>query len=225
MTQTNRDPIDAQDVFVFPQSRAQRRVWMLAELDPDSTAYAIPLALRIGGALDADALARSLDALVRRHEILRTSYGAVDGRPMQFVHAAAAFELKRARIASDALHARLADEAATPFDLRHPQMLRAALFELAPDEHVLSLVFHHIACDGWSLDRIVAELDAQYAFETGAAARAPAEPALQYGDYAAWEEDAGDALTSDVDFWAKRLAPIEPLPFALARADEPACER
>ncbi|AOJ09694.1 non-ribosomal peptide synthetase [Burkholderia mayonis] len=227
MTQTNRDPIDAQDVFVFPQSRAQQRVWMLAELDPDSTAYAIPLALRIGGALDADALARSLDALVRRHEILRTSYGAVDGRPMQFVHAATAFELKRARIAGDALHARLADEAATPFDLRRPQMLRAALFELAPDEHVLSLVFHHIACDGWSLDRIVAELDAQYAFETGAAARAPAEPALQYGDYAVWEEDAGDALTADVDFWAKRLAPIELLPFPLARAraDAPACER
>ncbi|KVM99348.1 non-ribosomal peptide synthetase [Burkholderia stagnalis] len=216
MTHTNRAPLDTHDVFVFPQSRAQRRLWMLAELDPDSTAYAIPLALRIVGALDADALARSLDALVRRHEILRTSYGAVDGQPMQFVHESAAFELAREPLARDALPARLAAEAATPFDLRRPRMLRAALFELAPDEHVLSLVIHHIACDGWSLDRIVGELDAQYAYETGAAAGAPDEPALQYGDYATWEIEAGDALTADVGFWAERLAPLAPFPFPRA---------
>ncbi|WP_175956060.1 non-ribosomal peptide synthetase [Burkholderia sp. BCC0405] len=223
MTQTNRDPLDTHDVFVFPQSRAQRRLWMLAQLDPDSTAYAIPLALRIVGALDAGALARSLDALVRRHEILRTSYGAVDGKPMQFVHPNAPFELVREPLARDALHARLAGEAATPFDLRRPQMLRAALFALAPDEHVLSLVIHHIACDGWSLDRIVGELDAQYAFETGVAASAPDAPELQYGDYAAWEAEAGDALTADVDFWASRLAPLTPLPFPHAAA--PAARR
>ncbi|MGU7816360.1 amino acid adenylation domain-containing protein [Burkholderia sp. AW49-1] len=213
MTQTNRDPLDTHDVFVFPQSRAQRRLWMLAQLDPDSTAYAIPLALRIVGPLDAGALARSLDALVRRHEILRTSYGAVDGQPMQFVHPHAPFELAREPLVRDALHARLAAEAATPFDLHRPQMLRATLFALAPDEHVLSLVIHHIACDGWSLDRIVGELDAQYAFETGGDASAPDEPELQYGDYATWEEEAGDALTADVDFWASRLAPLAPLPF------------
>ncbi|RQR58189.1 amino acid adenylation domain-containing protein [Burkholderia sp. Bp9002] len=216
MTHTNRAPLDTHDVFVFPQSRAQRRLWMLAELDPDSTAYAIPLALRVVGALDADALSRSLGALVRRHEILRTSYGAVDGQPMQFVHEDAAFELARETLARDALPARLAAEAATPFDLRRPQVLRAALFELAPDEHVLSLVIHHIACDGWSLDRIVGELDAQYAYETGAAAGAPDEPALQYGDYATWEIEAGDALTADVGFWADRLAPLAPFPFPRA---------
>ncbi|WP_186053261.1 non-ribosomal peptide synthetase [Burkholderia gladioli] len=219
MTHTNREPADStDDVFVFPQSRAQRRLWMLAELDPASSAYAIPLALRITGPLDAAALALSLDALVRRHEILRTSYGTIEGKPMQFVHAHRPLALRRESIEPDALAARLAVEAAAPFDLRQPTMLRAALFSIGPAVHVLSLVIHHIACDGWSLDRIVAELDALYAAQTEPDAAEPDEPVLHYSDYANWETEADKTLTGDVDFWTDRLKPVIPLRFASASA-------
>lgn len=205
-------PADQAEVLVFPQSRAQRRLWALAQLQPDSVAYAIPLALRLTGRLDGAALARSLTGLVRRHEIFRTAYAMLDGQPVQLVHPDAPVKLVQRDVGRQDLPNALSAEAGRVFDLRRPEMLRAALFRCGPDEHVLSLVVHHIACDGWSLDRLVREICEGYGSDPGKSPDAAPEAELQYGDFAVWEEEAGDALLADLPFWRERLGqPVEPL--------------
>ena len=216
MTLNSTSAPDARDIYVIPQSRAQRRLWMLAQAQPEATAYSVPLALRLTGHLDVPALSRSVAALIARHEILRTRYATVQGQPQQFIHPADGVVL-----VSEPTHAaRLADcltaEAGRPFDLKNGPVLHARLFACAPQEHVLSLVLHHIACDGWSLDVLVKDLASQYAFEIGVSARAPEVPALQYADYAAWEDEIGAEAVADVAF-------LEAAPGTYARA-RPALE-
>lgn len=127
MTLNSTASPDAQDVFVFPQSRAQRRLWMVAQAQPDATAYSVPLALRLTGHLDVPALSRSVDALIARHEILRTRYGTVQGQPQQFIHPAAGVELACEPIDVARLTDCLAAEAARPFDLQKGPVLHVRL--------------------------------------------------------------------------------------------------
>ncbi|WP_434634922.1 amino acid adenylation domain-containing protein [Chromobacterium sp. CV08] len=213
------------DAYVFPQSGAQRRLWTLADLAPDSTAYHIPLALRLRGPLDAAALQAALAALVERHEILRTQYDLIDGEPCQLIRPEAALELPREACGEDELEARLRAEAAVRFDLRRDPVLRARLFALAPDEHVLSIVIHHIACDGWSLGVLVRELGALY--PALAAGLPPPElpEALQYADFSEWERENGGAADDDLRYWRDQLAGLDeemalPGDFAVRRPDD-----
>lgn len=205
-------PAGLAEVFVFPQSRAQRRLWALAQTQPDSVAYAIPLALRLIGTLDVAALERSLTRLLRKHEIFRTAYGMLDGQPVQLVYPDAPIELVQRDLGKRSVPDALSAEASRAFDLRRPEMLRATLFRCGPGEHVLSLVVHHIACDGWSLDRLVKEICGAYGSDPDTLPDAALEGELQYGDFALWEEEAGDALLADLPFWRERLKqPVEPL--------------
>ncbi|MGC0153207.1 amino acid adenylation domain-containing protein [Chromobacterium vaccinii] len=215
------------DAYVFPQSGAQRRLWTLADLAPDSTAYHIPLALRLCGPLNAAALQAALAALVERHEILRTQYDLIDGEPCQLIRPEAALELPREACDEDQLEARLRAEAAVRFDLRRDPVLRARLFALAPDDHVLSIVIHHIACDGWSLGVLVRELGALY--PALAAGLPPPElpEALQYADFSEWERESRAAGDNDDDlrYWRDKLAGLDdetalPGDFAVRRPDD-----
>ncbi|MBB4677123.1 non-ribosomal peptide synthase/polyketide synthase [Crossiella cryophila] len=205
----------------LPLSFAQQRLWFLDEFEPDSAAYISPTALSLDGRLDVSALRTALTGLIARHESLRTTFSSVDGRGVQVVHPPTEVDLDLVDLAGDAeaLTARLQQEAARPFDLRHGPLLRVRLFRLADDWHVLSLMLHHIVTDGWSTGVLLAELSELYRAAT--LDQAPELPALpiQYADFAVWERAtlAGSALTEQLDYWQSTLDGAVPLELPLDR--------
>ena len=153
----------------LPLSAAQERLWFLERLRPGSAAYAMPIAYRLSGALDVAALTAALGEVVRRHEVLRTRY-AYDGAPWQIVDPPGDLAVPLRDLSGlepSARERQLRDEldadVRAPFDLSASWPLRAAIFRLAPDEHVLLLNIHHIAADGWSFGVLARELSALYA--------------------------------------------------------------
>ncbi|MET9882852.1 amino acid adenylation domain-containing protein [Streptomyces sp. NPDC006430] len=186
-------------------SFAQRRLWFLDQLTGGSAESLLPLALRIRGALDVAALERSLAGVVDRHEVLRTRFVAVDGEPVPQVDPAGHTVLERVEAGSTAeLFGR---ELARPLDLAKEHPLRATLARVGPDEHLLLLVVHHIAVDGWSWDVLLRELDAGYRGEAVAA------PALQYTDVARAEGErlSGPRMERLLGYWRERLTGVTPL--------------
>ncbi|MFI0165618.1 amino acid adenylation domain-containing protein [Streptomyces sp. NPDC017095] len=193
-----------------PMSSAQERLWFLAELEPDSAEYNALRALRLRGCLDTAALTAALDQVVRRHEMLRTTFDAVDGRGVQVVHEHTGQALPTVDVsgpdAETTVERFLAAEMNTPYDLRRGPLLRATLLRVDADEHVLVLAMHHIVCDGWSTGRLLGELAAAYeAAVAGVAAGLPPVP-VQYADYAVWERERSAALDEQLDYWRGRLA-------------------
>ena len=174
-------------------SYAQQRLWFLSQMQGASEAYHIPLGLRLSGELDRDALVRALNALVSRHEPLRTTFAVMDGDPVQRIgEAESGFALVEhdlrgaADQAEELAKLRLA-EATTPFDLAAGPLIRGRLIALSTSEHVFLLTMHHIVSDGWSMGVLYRELSALYrAYRDGAPASLP-ELAVQYADYAAWQ--------------------------------------
>ncbi|HEV2859768.1 MAG TPA: amino acid adenylation domain-containing protein, partial [Pyrinomonadaceae bacterium] len=149
----------------LPLSFAQQRLWFIEQLQPGASTYHIPVALRIGGRLDAVTLERSLAEIQRRHESLRTSFAVVDGEPVQVVSHDAVFELPFEDLSGLPAAAREAElrrlggeEAHRPFDLTRSPLWRARLLRLKEDEHALLLTMHHIVSDGWSSGVLVGEL-------------------------------------------------------------------
>ncbi|HEX7239064.1 MAG TPA: amino acid adenylation domain-containing protein, partial [Longimicrobiaceae bacterium] len=208
----------------LPLSFAQQRLWLVDRIDPDSSAYNMPAALRLRGSLDVAALRAGLDALVRRHETLRTTLAERDGGPVQVIHPSAPVPLPvldlRAlpEAAREAEAGRLvAEEALRPFDLARGPLLRSTLLRLGADEHVLCFTMHHVVSDGWSMDVLVREASALYAGEP-----LPELP-VQYADYAVWQRDrlSGDFLAEQVGYWKRALRgapPLLELPTDRARA-------
>ncbi|HEV2145780.1 MAG TPA: amino acid adenylation domain-containing protein [Longimicrobiaceae bacterium] len=206
----------------LPLSFAQERLWFLERLRPGGAAYVMPAALRLRGVLDAPALRRSLDEVVRRHEVLRSRFPGVQGRPVQVVDEPRPLRWWEADVsllsgeAREAELRRLAvEEAARPFDLEADAPLRPGLVRLADDDHVLLLTLHHIVCDGWSFGVLAREISALYAaFARG---REPQLPvlAVQYADYVLWQRAhlSGDGLRAELVWWRERLtgldAPVE----------------
>jgi amino acid adenylation domain-containing protein len=201
-------------VVSFPLSFAQQRLWFLNQLQPDSPFYNVPDAYRLDGRLDAAVLEQSFDALVRRHETLRTTFVTAGGEPRQIVNEPTPFRLPVVELTGlpaderEAEALRLAEEEARRlFDLSRDPLLRARLLRLGEDRHVLLMSTHHIASDGWSRGVLVGELMEFYeAFGEG---RAPALPALpvQYADYAVWQREylSGEALEEQLRYWRGRL--------------------
>ncbi|HEX2187514.1 MAG TPA: condensation domain-containing protein, partial [Longimicrobiaceae bacterium] len=197
----------------LPLSSAQRRLWLLHQVAP--AGYNLGAALRLRGPLRAGALRGALEAVVARHEALRTRFEVVDGEPVQVVEPARPLPLPALdlstlsaaeRGAAVAEHA--AEEQARPFDLREPPLLRAALLRLEDEEHVLLLTLHHVASDGWSEAVLVRELGAHYAALVSGEAAALPPLAVQYGDYAVWERGlaSGAAGRRGAEFWSRTLA-------------------
>jgi amino acid adenylation domain-containing protein len=200
-----------------PLSFAQRRLWVLHQLEPGLIAYHIAAALRLRGRLERDVLARALGEIVRRHEALRTSFPIVAGEPFQSVAPAVPAKdaplpgVDLAALPEDRREAeagRLAESAARhPFDLEHGPLLRLLLLRLDAEEHVLVLVVHHLVFDGWSTAVFLHELSALYAaFLRGLPSPLP-EPALQAGDWALWQREhlQGEALDAQLLWWRDRL--------------------
>ena len=203
-----------EEVFVFPLSFAQQRLWFLHLLDPQNAAYNMPFALRLSGQLDILALERTLNEIVRRHEVLRTTFDALDGEPVQLIAASRELELPLTDLSDlptdqrEAETRRLALQAALqPFDFARGPMLRASLLRLAEEEHVLSVTMHHIVSDGWSMGVLVHEVAALYtAFSTGRPSPL-AELSIQYADYAQWQREwlAGEVLAEQLNYWKEKL--------------------
>ncbi|MGV9451899.1 amino acid adenylation domain-containing protein [Streptomyces sp. NPDC003635] len=192
----------------LPLSYGQQQMWFLSRLEPDSPEYLVPLVLRLRGDLDTDALGRAWQGLLERHEILRTRYVLDGDEPVQVVDAPRPTPLELSEAAGDA-EARALVEAdlARPFDLGRHWPVRGRLIRLAADEHLLAVVFHHIACDAWSTGVFGQELGELY---TGAT---PAPLAVQYADYAAWQraELTGEVIERHLGYWRRQLDGLTPL--------------
>jgi amino acid adenylation domain-containing protein len=195
-------------------------LWFLHQLEPDSPAYNQPKALRLSGALRIDLVQRALTALVDRHEVLRTTFTAVDGSPVQVVRATRPVELPLSDLSGvpiaereAELQRRILAISRRPFDLARDPMLRAALLRLDAEEHLLLLVTHHIASDAWSKTVLYQDLAAFYeALAAGKPAVLPALP-IQYADFACWQRQRlqGEALQSQLAYWKQQLRDAPPL--------------
>jgi amino acid adenylation domain-containing protein len=203
----------------LPLSYAQQRLWFLEQMGELGGTYHIPKRLRLRGELDRGALVRALDRLVARHEALRTTFPARDGRPEQRIGPDTSrfhlveHDLAGAAGAQDALGPLVAEEAAIPFDLERGPLVRGRLLRLAADDHVLLLTMHHVVADGWSMGVLVGELGRLYgAFRAGGADPLPALP-VQYADYAAWQRRWVEerVLERQASYWTRTLAGAPPV--------------
>ncbi|HWW76138.1 MAG TPA: amino acid adenylation domain-containing protein, partial [Pyrinomonadaceae bacterium] len=198
-----------------PLSFAQQRLWFIAQLEPDSPLYNNSHALRFVGELNVAALERTLAEVVRRHEVIRTSYAAVEGSPVQVIHPAGPLTLPLidlsalAEAEQQALITELIfEEWQRPFDLVGGPILRLKLVKLGETEHVVVFVMHHIASDGWSVGVLIREVAALYeAFVAGRPSPLPELP-IQYADFAAWQREwlSGDVLEAQIDYWRRSLS-------------------
>ncbi len=195
-------------------SFTQQRWWFLNQWAP-GTADHLSLVLRLKGELDRNALERALTALTERHEILRTHYVLVDGSPLQVISPAAPARIAvlGLRHTSEAdweveLEKILQQQFQKPFDLSADPILRPTLVELSSQDHVLVLVMHHIASDGWARGILLRELQTLYAaFVTGQGPSLPELP-VQFADYALWQREqmANGDLDDQLSFWKQQLA-------------------
>ncbi|MEW5926813.1 MAG: amino acid adenylation domain-containing protein [Gemmatimonadota bacterium] len=207
------NPVD--QTVVLPLSFAQERLWFLDRFAPGSPLYNIPAVLSFSGALDVRALGTALAEIVRRHEVLRTTFREVDGAPAQVIAPSAELVLPVLDLARLGAAERLAESrrrataaAETPFDLEAGPLFRASLLRLKPDEYSFLLVIHHIVADGWSTGVFFRELSSLYdAYSDGRESPLP-ELEVQYGDFAVWQrEQLGDeVLGRELAWWRERLA-------------------
>jgi amino acid adenylation domain-containing protein/thioester reductase-like protein len=197
----------------LPLSFAQERMWFLDQLDPGSSEYNLPICLRCHGDLRASAVEESIATIVSRHEILRTTFDTDSGRPFQVVHATSwPFEIvdmqKRSLTAryDDAMQ-QAAEFVARPFDLSTGPLGRTLLIQLAPHDHVLVLVLHHIVADGWSLGIFLREFTILYESQLASTPRLLESLPLQYADFAWWQRAwlDGDLLNKQVAYWKEQL--------------------
>ena len=203
----------------LPLSLSQEAIWFFQKLAPGMQSYNFQAAIRLRGALDAGALARTLTEIVRRHEVFRTTFPEVDGRPAQVVHPPSPVPLPCADLgglapaARDAEVARrMREEFGAAFHLDRLPLVRWRLLRLAEDEHLLLQVEHHFVHDGWSFGVFLRELAAIYpAFARGEPSPLPELP-VQFADFAVWHREVmrGARAQADLAYWKDKLAGADP---------------
>jgi amino acid adenylation domain-containing protein len=215
-----------------PLSFAQQRLWILDKLEPNSATYNLPSALQLEGPLNVAALQQSFDEIIRRHEVLRTTFAILDGEPAQLTGPPVPIDLSFIDLGQlpeaerETEARRLArEEAEKPFDLTRGPLLRTVLLRLAGDSHVLLVTLHHIVADGWSVMLLVQELGQLY----GAYSRGEQSPLaaleVSYADYAVWQRQwlTGERLEKQLAYWREQLSgelPVLKLPLAKGRTAE-----
>ena len=207
--------IPARNSNLAPLSFSQERLWFLDQLQPNSSLYVMPMAVRLVGRLDGMALERALGQIIIRHHILRTNFVSMNGSPVQVIGPGAEFKLQTVGLDGalpEEIQQRLIEEVERPFDLARDLMLRAALFRLGENEHVLLLSMHHIASDAWSWSIFLRELSGLYrAAVAGEETSLPSLP-IQYADYSNWEHEQFQAgkLEQELAYWRRQLqgAPV-----------------
>jgi thioesterase domain-containing protein/acyl carrier protein len=208
------------NIYEFPLSTAQESFWFLDRLSPGNQAYNIAVRFRLQGPLDPALLECALNALLCRHETLRTTFELIDEEPRQIVHPSMTISLPLTDISHlsqperDAAEERLTlEEARRPFDLAAGPLLRAQILQLGPQDCMLLLTVHHIVSDGWSIGIITDELGALYqALSVGSKNRLP-DPQIQYADFAVWQHELRDSdqTIRQLSYWRKHLEGFCPL--------------
>ena len=217
---------------LFPLSFAQQRLWFIDQLQPGNSAYNISQSMRLVGWLNVAALEQSFNEVVRRHEVLRTTFTVVDGQPLQVIAPSLSFklvvidlqELFQEQRETDVL--RLAsEEAQQPFDLTKGPLLRVTILQLAAAEYALLLTMHHIVADGWAIGVLIHEIATLYqAFSHGKASPL-SEVSIQYADFAVWQRQflQGERLETQLAYWQRQLG--GKLPVLELSSDRPRCLR
>ncbi|MDB6125045.1 MAG: non-ribosomal peptide synthetase [Pedosphaera sp.] len=211
-----------------PLSHSQERLWFLDQMEPESALFNIPAAIRLRGNLNTSALERSLSEILRRHEILRTSFPSMEGHPKAVVAEPGPLNLpvviveKSARAEREQEVERLSQaEAATPFDLAKGPLVRVKLLRLESSDHVLLITMHHIISDGWSRDIFYHELATLYKFYLEGGAYPLPDLPIQYGDFAIWQRKwlEGEIINEQLVYWREQLkGPLPILELATDRA-------
>ena len=201
----------------LPLSFAQERLWFLNLLEPDSTVYNVASGIRLKGFLKVEALERSINEIVRRHEALRTRFSSADGQPVQVILSSVTLSLAmvdlrhRSEAEGEAEAQRLAvEEGHWPFDLGRGPLLRARLVRLGDDEHVLLVTMHHIVSDGWSMGVFFRELSVLYEAFSNNKPSPLEELRIHYVDYALWQRGwlRGEELERQLAYWNRQLAGV-----------------
>ena len=197
-------------------SYGQERLWFLQELEPGSSAYNMPLAMRLKGPLDRAALQAAIEHLARRHESLRTRFASDTEGTVQLIDPEPRISIDYDRVpeaSAAAVTQWLLEQSAKPFDLRTGPLLRTHGLETGPQDHRLLLVMHHIISDAWSMSIVLQELAQLYACFCNNSRPALPELSIQYADFAAWQRDwlQGQQLQQQLDYWRKTLADAPPL--------------
>ena len=220
-------------VGLCPLSLAQKRLWFLEQLAPGTAAYNISSGLRLSGDLDAQAIRRSVDAIIARHETLRTTFVTLGSEVFQAVSPSAQAEIPTLDLRAVPESAREREvydvacaEARRPFDLQCCPLLRLMLIRLRDTEHVLLFTAHHLVSDGWSLGVFVEELIEFYEADLDKRRCCLPPLRIQYADYAEWQHEslAGEELARQARYWKARLAgstPLLELPSDHVRPAEP----
>ncbi|TWH43972.1 condensation domain-containing protein [Dulcicalothrix desertica] len=207
----------------YPLSFSQRRLWFLSQLEEGSDAYNMPAALQLTGTIEITALEQTLREIVRRHEVLRTNFVAINGAPVQVINPARAMTLPLVNLQalpeveqSTEVQRLAIAEGQRPFDLTKDPLLRVTLLRLNEKFHVLLVTMHHIISDGWSIGIFIQEFSILYkAFSKGAPSPLPDLP-IQYADFACWQHQwlQTEVLETNLSYWKKQLAniPILELP-------------
>ncbi|MBD1938350.1 non-ribosomal peptide synthetase [Microcoleus sp. FACHB-68] len=203
----------------IPLSFAQERLWFFDQLEPANPFYNLCTTIHLTGNLDVEALRKSLNEIVCRHEVLRTTFASVEGQPVQVIHQNLDFEVPVVDFpqtenhtspykGGDLIQDFILQEARTPFNLEQDSLLRAKLLQLSEGEHVLILTAHHIVFDGWSMGVFMGEIATLYqAFSTGNIASLPSLP-IQYADFAVWQRQwlQGEVLETQLSYWKQQLS-------------------
>lgn len=210
----------AQGKGIYRQSAAQARLWFLDRFQPGNSTYNIPWSMRLPGPLDLDTLERALGEIVRRHGALRTTFGVVDGSPVQIVDPLLKLKLDVVDLTQYSAPEREAEaqrltlqESSAAFDLSVGPLIHAKLLRLSSIDHVLVLVMHHIVSDGWSINILYQELSALYPVFLARKPSPLPEPRVQYAVYSEWLSDwlTGERLESHLAWWRRQLQGLKGL--------------
>jgi len=207
----------------LPLSFAQERLWFLTQFEGETASYNMPAALKLTGTLDIVALEQSLNAIMNRHESLRTVFPVKNGYPVQVIQSPITLPLLIKDLRNLTGEEKLTEfqrlatkEAGCPFDLTYGPLIRMTLFQLANEEHVLLINIHHIVFDGWSVGIFIDELSINYNALLNKTAPVLPELTVQYADYACWQREnlTNEIQDSHLNYWISKLekAPVEVLP-------------
>jgi amino acid adenylation domain-containing protein len=216
------------DVFIFPASFAQQRLWFIEQLLPGDALYIIPLVFRLTGVLQRSRLHHSIQAIVQRHEILRTTFDVVDGHLMQLVTPELLLPLEFTDLRTlpvscreDTALNQIWQNIEQPFLLNRGPLFRVQLWQLQDTEHLLLLTMHHIIFDEWSSGVLIRELGERYAALVEANPIALPELPIQYADFAHWQREwlQGEVLNAQLRYWKQQLqdVPVLNLPGMASR--------
>lgn len=203
----------------LPLSFAQQRLWFLSQLEPNSSSYNIPAAVRLKGKLNHNALEQSFNEIVRRHEVLRTNFRTGEGQAVAIISKVKSSTLPILDISSLSTDRQQAEtkqqtsqEAQRPFDLSSDHLIRLKLFRLGEQEHIALLTMHHIISDAWSMEVLIEELAALYPAFCAGKPSPLSELNIQYTDFAVWQRQwlQGKVLQTQLDYWKQQLGSTYP---------------